>query len=172
MEEVVAEAAKVSPIAPTILDSIAHLSGSRQQRMNNRVNLLTRPSLFDQVGYTSKDIAEIQQKLGLAEQDFVKLQLKRANELNDPERVINREVRLKEIYLSKFGHMFTLDKYPLLQDPVDWASQKRTLTFGNKKKEALTAGFLQHTKHSIHAPLTQLEKPLDKGESARSLEIE
>lgn len=28
------------------------------------------------------------------------------------------QVRLKEIFLAKFGHTFTLDKYPLLQDPV------------------------------------------------------
>jgi hypothetical protein len=48
-------------------------------------------SCMGQVGYISRDVSEIREKLSLPEQEFVKLQLKRANELNDPERVINRE---------------------------------------------------------------------------------
>lgn len=32
--------------------------------------------------------------------------------------IVNQQVRLKDIYLTKFGHLFALEKYPLLQDPV------------------------------------------------------
>jgi hypothetical protein len=49
----------------------------------------------------------------LRPQEFVKLQLKRANELNDPERIINREVQLKKLYLERFEHLFHLDAYPV-----------------------------------------------------------
>lgn len=45
------------------------------------------------MAYHSKDVDEIREKLALPEQELVKLQLRRANELNDPERIINREVR-------------------------------------------------------------------------------
>ena len=65
--------------------------------------LLKREEMLDvakqasEVGYSSPDIVEINEKLQLSEEAFVKLQLRRANELNDPERVINREIRLKEV---------------------------------------------------------------------------
>ena len=59
----------------------------------------------DEVGYLSPDIEEIKEKLTLGEEAFVKLQLKKANELNDPDRVINREIRLKELYLDAYGAM-------------------------------------------------------------------
>ena len=51
----------------------------------------------DDVGYSSGDLEEIRGKLGLGEEQFVKLQLKKGIELGDPDRIINREIRLKEL---------------------------------------------------------------------------
>ena len=114
----------------------------------------------DEVGYTSADIDEIRAKLALSEEAFVKLQLKKANELNDPDRVINREIKLKELYLDAYGSMFTLDKFSLLRDPDEWASMK---LFGFAfNKDQIAASFLYHTSSPIHASLTNLESPLSK----------
>ncbi|GMH64517.1 hypothetical protein TrLO_g13461 [Triparma laevis f. longispina] len=114
----------------------------------------------DEVGYTSADIDEIRTKLALSEEAFVKLQLKKANELNDPDRVINREIKLKELYLDAYGSMFTLDKFSLLRDSDEWASMK---LFGFAfKKDQIAASFLYHSSSPIHASLTNLESPLSK----------
>lgn len=119
------------------------------------------------VGYRSHDILEIREKLALPEQEFVKLQLKRANELNDPERIINREIRLREIYLQKFGELFSLEKCPLLHNPIEWACLK---SFGlTWDKEALASSFLVHTMIPIHAPLTKLQGPHAKGRRPLSI---
>ena len=49
--------------------------------------------------------------------ELAKRQLARANELDDPERVINREIRLKAIMLDKHAPMFALERCGLLRDP-------------------------------------------------------
>jgi len=51
-------------------------------------------------------------------------QVEVAKELNDPERVINREIKLKELYLDANGQNFTLSKLPLLRAPEEWAAMK------------------------------------------------
>jgi len=128
--------------------------------------LLKREAMVDifaqanEVGYSNPEIEEIREKLALNEEAFVKLQLKKANELNDPDRVINREIRLKELYLDAYGQMFTLDKFSLLRDPDEWASMKM---FGFAfKKDQIAAGFLYHTITPIHASLTMLDSSLNK----------
>lgn len=47
-----------------------------------------------------------------------------AKELNDPERVINREIKLKELYLDANGPNFALSKLPELRAPEEWAAMK------------------------------------------------
>lgn len=47
-----------------------------------------------------------------------------AKELNDPERVINREIKLKELYLDANGQNFALSKLPTLRSPEEWAAMK------------------------------------------------
>jgi hypothetical protein len=114
----------------------------------------------EEIGYSTPQIEDIKVKLALTEEKFVMLQLKRANEMNDPDRIINREIRLKELYLDSYGAMFTLDKFALLRDPDEWASMK---LFGFAlNKDQLAAGFLYHTASPIHASLTKLEGPTAK----------
>lgn len=47
-----------------------------------------------------------------------------AKELNDPDRVINREIKLKELYLDANGPNFVLSKLPVLRSPDEWAAMK------------------------------------------------
>lgn len=51
-------------------------------------------------------------------------QVEVAKELNDPERVINREIKLKELYLDANGQNFALSKLPVLRAPEEWAAMK------------------------------------------------
>lgn len=51
-------------------------------------------------------------------------QVEVAKELNDPERVINREIKLKELYLDANGPNFVLSKLPQLRSPEEWAAMK------------------------------------------------
>jgi hypothetical protein len=110
--------AKIDPWA-----SEAHYLLDRTQMME----VLKEASKFS---YSTPELVDIESKLALSEQEFVKLQvrirlrgkaiflinmnakqLKRANEMNDPDRIINREIRLKELYLQSFGPMFVFDRW-------------------------------------------------------------
>ena len=128
--------------------------------------LLNRDAMEDvlrqaaEVGYNSPDLEDIRAKLALSEEQFVKLQLKKSIELNDPDRMINREIKLKELYLDAYGSMFRLETFSGLRPPDEWASMK---FFGFAlNKDQLAASFLVHTVAPIHATLTNLEGPLQK----------
>lgn len=47
-----------------------------------------------------------------------------AKELNDPERVINREIKLKELYLDANGPNFELSNLSQLRSAEEWAAMK------------------------------------------------
>ena len=53
------------------------------------------------LAFSSSEIEKIAELLALPEEDFVKLQLKKAAELEDPVRVINRTIRLRSLFLDK-----------------------------------------------------------------------
>ena len=58
------------------------------------------------VGYDSADVRRVRQLLSLPEDKFVELQLKRAVDIADPARVINRTIRLRTLYLDKHASLF------------------------------------------------------------------
>mmetsp|Transcript_4274 Transcript_4274/g.7882 ORF Transcript_4274/g.7882 Transcript_4274/m.7882 type:complete len:1324 (-) Transcript_4274:156-4127(-) len=103
--------------------------------------------------YKSDTIEDIEDLLELPEDKFVRKQLKRANEIGDRDRVINREIKLRDIFLNMYGSMFTFDSQTcsVLLGPKDWASRKSIFSL-NKSKVAM--GMLEHTLEPIHHPLT------------------
>jgi hypothetical protein len=119
------------------------------------------------VEYDSQTIASIRQKLALPEAEFVQLQLEAARELNDPERVINREIKLKEMFLDANASAYPLDSLPLLRDAHEWAALKplKTFKFGKKSKDELAATFLMYTTDPIHKSLLDMSGL--KGEAVR-----
>ena len=141
--------AKLADVAGSRIDPIAE----------EALNLLDRP-MMERVSaealrfrYESEAVRDIRAKLALSEEEFVKLQLRRANELNDPDRVVNREIRLKQMFLDGYGAMFGLEQCGALRDAEDWASSR---FFGlSLNKRELAAGMLRHTTSPIHAPLTR-----------------
>ena len=76
------------------------------------------------VGFDSEEVKKLNELLAMPEDKFVELQLKKAVELKDPVRVVNREIRLRGIYLQKHGAMFEPHKYPKLRSPNEWAGAK------------------------------------------------
>jgi len=110
--------------------------------------------------YRSEDTQEIERLLGLPEEELVKLQLKKANELGDPDRIINREIRLKEMFLVAYGSLFKLPMCSILKDPEAWAASKFFGLAFNKKE--LAAGMLKHSTNPIHSCLTDVESEDEK----------
>lgn len=117
--------------------------------------------------YTSNDLEEIQRLLSLPEDKFVRLQLKRANEIGDKDRVVNREIRLKDIFLDMYGQLFDFSaSCPQLRNPMDWAYSK---FFGlSMNKNAMAMGFLQHTEVPIHQSLTKLDDAVDSKSAVKA----
>ena len=74
--------------------------------------------------YTSKDLKEIERVLALPEAELTKLQLKKAIELNDPQRRIHREVALQMMFLKQNAVGFKFERYSQLRDPVEFAEAK------------------------------------------------
>ena len=116
------------------------------------------------VGFDSEEVKKLNELLAMPEDKFVELQLKKAVELKDPVRVVNREIRLRGIYLQKHGAMFEPHKYPKLRSPNEWAGAKY---FGmasavRKVRDELAQGMLYFSKAPIHISLTELEPELSK----------
>ena len=110
------------------------------------------------VGHNTSMIQEIRRLLQLPEQEFVKLQLKKAVELNDPARKIHREIRLKDLYMEQFKSLFEFTRFSKLRDPYEYAC----IGFFSflKDKDAVAAGMLRWSKTPIHASLCELSPEL------------
>ena len=93
-----------------------------------------------------------------SEDDFVKLQLKKAVLLKDPELIQARTVRIKDLFLDKSGNMFEFVNFPQLFPPAVWADIKLLAW----DRDELAAGMLRWTDSTIHAPLTQIDEKMDK----------
>lgn len=104
--------------------------------------------------YQSPEIIEIQSLLALPEDKFVRKQLKRAKEIGDSDRVVNREIRLKDLFLDMYGAMFEFSpSCSVIRNAQDWASAK----FFGMNKMKLAMGMLTHTLTPIHQTLTPLD---------------
>jgi hypothetical protein len=110
------------------------------------------------LAFSSAEIEKIAELLALPEEDFVKLQLKKAAELEDPVRVINRTIRLRSLFLDKHKAMFEPHLFPKLRSPETFASSK--LLASSKKK--LAEGMMYFSKTAVPMSLTELEPALNK----------
>jgi hypothetical protein len=108
-------------------------------------------------------IERINGLLSLGEEDFLKLEIKKAREINDADRKIRLAIRLKVLSLNQFEQMFEFSKFRSLRNAQDFASQK-LVTMDRKK---LVASFLQFTKVPIHTSLTTIEDPILLKEAKR-----
>ena len=116
--------------------------------------------------YNSPTVKEIQAALGLREEEFVVKQLKRAAEMGDENRRINREIRLKDLFLDSHAGMFEFTaSCGVLRDAIDWASSK-FFGLGFNKAE-LADSMLRHTTIPIHQSLVVMSDSKDSKEAVR-----
>jgi len=116
----------------------------------------------ERLHFCNPEIEHIRVLLALPEEKFVELQLKKAVELNDPVRVINREVRLKEIYLRKNASMFTPENFSKLRAPMEFACARFLDSVIRSKRQELASGMLFYSSRPLHTSLTELEPALAK----------
>ena len=107
--------------------------------------------------YTSNDIKEIERVLALPEAELTKLQLKKAIELNDPQRRIHREVALQMMFLKQNAIGFKFERFTRLRDPVEFAAAKFMSFMRNK--DAIAEGMLVHSSKPIHISLVEFADP-------------
>lgn len=105
---------------------------------------------------TTEHFETIKKYLDFSEEDFLKLEIKKAKEIGDEARKIRIAIRLKELTLDTFGNMFGVLQFKSLRSPKDYANQKLVTT--DRKKLAM--GMMMWTKHPIHTSLTDIEDPL------------
>eukprot|EP00604_Paraphysomonas_vestita_P004322 CAMPEP_0174825570 /NCGR_PEP_ID=MMETSP1107-20130205/42882_1 /TAXON_ID=36770 /ORGANISM="Paraphysomonas vestita, Strain GFlagA" /LENGTH=423 /DNA_ID=CAMNT_0016057299 /DNA_START=2702 /DNA_END=3973 /DNA_ORIENTATION=- len=104
--------------------------------------------------YNSPEIIEINALLSLPEDKFVRKQLKRAKEIGDSDRVVNREIRLRDLFLDMYGGLFEFGpNCSVVRNAQEWASAK----FFGMNKMKLAMGMLIHTTTPIHQTLTPLD---------------
>ena len=118
------------------------------------------------VAFVNDEVSEISSLLALPEEKLVEMQLKRAVELQDPRRVQNREVRLRDLYISKFARLFEPTAYPRLRSPLEWAEAKASrkgalakAVASRSATESRAARMLEHAAKPIHVSLTDVESP-------------
>ena len=99
-----------------------------------------------------KRLPEIQELLGISDEELLKRQYKRAVQLNNEKRAIDREIKLKEFYLSVHGSLMDWQQFPQLRQPAEFAAAK-FLPIGRSE---VAAGMLQHSKSLLPTSLTRL----------------
>ena len=109
----------------------------------------------NEIRLTTPHFERIGGYLDFSEEDFLKLEIKKAKEIGDEDRKIRISIRLKELTLDNFGKMFTVLQFKSLRTGKDFASQKLVTT--DRKKLAM--GMMYWTKTPIHTSLTDIEDP-------------
>jgi len=109
-----------------------------------------------EIRLSTPHLEKINGYLSFSEEDFLKLEIKKAKEIGDEDRKIRVAIRLKELTLDTFGNMFGVLQFKSLRTPKDYAAQKMVTT--DRKKLAM--GMMYWTKHPIHTSLTDIEDPL------------
>jgi len=120
--------------------------------------------------YSNEDVAKIDELLALTDEALTKLQLKKANEMDDRERVVNREIRLKQLMLETYASLYAIPSYAGFRDPRDWASRKKfAFSSSRKTRDKLAARMLAHQAAPIHCALTDPAKHAGASTGAATL---
>merc|ERR1712137_417387 len=108
------------------------------------------------VGMHTEQLEELSGLCALEKEPLAKVQLKSALRRNDKERVIELNIRLKEIFFQLFGKSFVLTQCPKIKTPKEFAKGK---IFG---KDKVKEQMMNWSKHPIHAPLTRIPNLFQK----------
>lgn len=108
------------------------------------------------VGMHTEALEELSGYCALEAEPLAKVQLKSALRRNDKERVIELNIRLKEIFFQLFGKTFVLTQCPKIKTPSEFAKGK---LFG---KDKLKVTMMDWVKSPVHASLTRVPPLLNK----------
>ena len=106
----------------------------------------------DRVKWSNADLDDIRYHLTLFE-EACELRLKRANEMKDPQRVQNREVRLRDLYVTKFIRLFAPLSYACSSPGMGHGQVLRPAGRGHlpsRARSSLAAQMMEHTSKPIH----------------------
>eukprot|EP00941_MAST-03F_sp_MAST-3F-sp1_P004877 g4877.t1 len=105
--------------------------------------------------YQSSDLKKIMEFLKLPMEEQVKLQLKKAVELDDPVRKANREIWLTNQYIEKNRSWLHFSDFSQLREPFEFANASWLIW----KKEELCAGMLKYTSSRVEFPTSLTKIP-------------
>uniref|UniRef100_A0A6S8C1X6 Myosin motor domain-containing protein n=1 Tax=Aureoumbra lagunensis TaxID=44058 RepID=A0A6S8C1X6_9STRA len=111
--------------------------------------------------YTSDDLKRIDEYLAMSDEALTKLQLKRANELDDPDRVVNREIKLKQLMIETYASMYQIPIYAGLREKEEWAARKSRIYTSATKRQKIADSMLKHQSNAIHCALSDPKKRMD-----------
>ena len=103
-------------------------------------------------------LGEIEKFMGLGEEDLLKYQYRNAKKLGMADRAREKEITIRERFLTQHQDMFTFERYPRLRDPEMFASASMQFW----KREEMAASMLHWTKSVVNTSLTVLDPPLPK----------
>ena len=108
------------------------------------------------VGMHTEQLEELSGICALEKEPLAKVQLKSALRRNDKERVIELNIRLKEIFFQLFGKTFVLTQCARIKTPKEFAKGK---IFG---KDKVKENMMHWSKNPIHTSLTRVPPHLIK----------
>merc|ERR1712063_14816 len=108
------------------------------------------------VGMHTEQLEELSGICALEKEPLAKVQLKSALRRNDKERVIELNIRLKEIFFQLFGKTFVLTQCARIKTPKEFAKGK---IFG---KDKVKENMMHWSKNPTHTSLTRVPPHLIK----------
>merc|ERR1712159_829871 len=120
----------------------------------------TMRAVFDEchrLRFEDPRLAEIQQLLGISDSELLKRQYKRAVELQNVGRAVDREIKLKEHHLAQHGSVLQWQDVPQLRTSTAFANAKMV----SFKREKIAAGMLVFSKRVMPTSLSRIsQKPV------------
>jgi ABC-type oligopeptide transport system ATPase subunit len=139
------------------------VNGWRDYRLKGRFDDVMRSLERDEMGslyaecnrleFEDQRLAEIEKLMGLGAEALIKMQYKRALETGQAQRVIMKEIELRELCLEHFHDNFLFENCSLLRDPVEYAAAK-LVSF---HRDELQQGFYVHSVHALRTSMTRLQ---------------
>jgi hypothetical protein len=135
----------------------------RDYRLKGRFDDVMRSLERDEMGslyaecnrleFEDQHLAEIEKLMGLGAEALIKMQYKRALETGQAQRLIMKEIELKELCLEHCHDNFLFENCSLLRDPVEYAAAK-LVSFHT---DELQQGFYVQSVHALRTSMTRLQ---------------
>ena len=154
------------PAASHLASEIARLLAAADAALNVLVpaDLRTVLEEADALNLKAQSFEQIRDFLQLPTPKFLSEQLKAAVRLGDFDRQDDLQMEIKDDFYERSGPMFTLDKFPQLRSPDDFANSKMGFS---KAKAERREGFLRHQTKALPTSLSQLESKRDREEAVQ-----